>query len=125
MGAGSIEGLYDRVIDCVGTKETLGLSARTAKPGSWIVLLGIPLEGIVLPGMKTIMNEIKLFPSIMYGASSGVKDFEQAAKLLALNPEIGSIMITHRFSLDDSEEAFKVAKDKSSNSIKVVFDPKA
>jgi threonine dehydrogenase-like Zn-dependent dehydrogenase len=34
-------------------------------------------------------------------------------------------MITHRFSLDDSEEAFKVAQDKSSNSIKVVFDPKA
>ena len=125
LGAGSIDGLYDRVIDCVGTKETLGLSARAAKPGSWIVLLGIPMEGIVLPGMKIIMNEIKLFPSIMYGASSGVKDFDQAAKLLALNPEIGSTMITHRFSLDDSEEAFRVAQDKNSKSIKVVFDPKA
>ena len=125
LGAGSIDGLYDRVIDCVGTKETLGLSARAAKPGSWIVLLGIPMEGIVLPGMKIIMNEIKLFPSIMYGASSGVKDFDQAAKLLALNPEIGSTMITHRFSLDDAEEAFRVAQDKNSKSIKVVFDPKA
>jgi L-iditol 2-dehydrogenase len=125
LGAGSIDGLYDRVIDCVGTKETLGLSARAAKPGSWIVLLGIPMEGIILPGMKIIMNEIKLFPSIMYGASSGVKDFDQAAKLLALNPEIGSTMITHRFSLDDAEEAFRVAQDKNSKSIKVVFDPKA
>ena len=125
LGAGLVDGLYDRVIDCVGTKETLGLSARTAKPGSWIVLLGIPMEGILLPGMKIIMNEIKLFPSIMYGASSGVKDFEQAAKLLALNPEIGDAMITHRFSLEDAEEAFRVAQDKSLKSIKVVFDPEA
>ena len=124
LGAGSLEGLYDRVFDCVGTKETLNLSVRTAKPGSWVVLLGIPMEGIVLPGMKTIMNEIKLFPSIMYGASSGIKDFEQAAKLLALNPDIGKTMITHRFSLEDSKEAFRVAQDKSSKSIKVVFDPK-
>jgi len=124
LGAGSLEGLYDRVFDCVGTKETLNLSVRTAKPGSWVVLLGIPMEGIVLPGMKTIMNEIKLFPSIMYGASSGIKDFEQAAKLLALNPDIGNTMITHRFSLEDSKEAFRVAQDKSSKSIKVVFDPK-
>ena len=125
LGAGSLEGLYDRVFDCVGTKETLNLSVRTAKPGSWVVLLGIPMEGIVLPGLKTIMNEIKLFPSIMYGASSGIKDFEQAAKLLALNPDIGNTMITHRFSLEDSKEAFRVAQDKSSKSIKVVFDPKA
>ena len=124
LGAGSLEGLYDRVFDCVGTKETLNLSVRTAKPGSWVVLLGIPMEGIVLPGLKTIMNEIKLFPSIMYGASFGIKDFEQAAKLLALNPDIGNTMITHRFSLEDSKEAFRVAQDKSSKSIKVVFDPK-
>ena len=83
------------------------------------------MEGILLPGMKIIMNEIKLFPSIMYGASSGIKDFEQAAKLLALNPEIGDAMITHRFSLEDAEEAFRVAQDKSLKSIKVVFDPEA
>ena len=125
LGAGLLNGWYDRVIDCVGTKETLKLSSQTAKSGSWIVLLGIPLKGIVLPGLKMIMNEIKLFPSIMYGSSSGVKDFEEAAKLLALNPIIGETLITHRFSLEDSEEAFKVAQDKTSKCIKVVFDSKA
>ena len=60
LGAGILEGLYDRVVDCVGTKETLDLSAKSAKPGSWIVLLGIPLEGITLPGLRVIMNEIKV-----------------------------------------------------------------
>jgi threonine dehydrogenase-like Zn-dependent dehydrogenase len=125
LGAGNLNGVYDRVIDCVGTKETLKMSARSAKPGAWIVLLGIPIEGIQLPGLKVIMNEIKLFPSIMYGSSSGVKDFEQAAKILFKNPEIGNSLITHRFSLEDSKEAFDVARDKNSKCIKVVFDPKA
>ncbi len=40
-------------------------------------------------------------------------------------PTIGDTVITHRFPLDEAEEAFKVAQDKSSNSIKVVFDPKS
>ena len=125
LGAGIVDGLYDRVLDCVGTNETLDLSARTAKPGSWIVLLGIPLSGINLPGMKIIMNEIKIFPSIMYGSTAGIKDFEVAAKLISTMPRIGDTVITHRFPLDEAEEAFKVAQDKSSNSIKVVFDPKS
>ena len=125
LGAGILEGLYDRVVDCVGTKETLDLSAKSAKPGSWIVLLGIPLEGINLPGLRVIMNEIKVFPSIMYGSTSGIKDFEVAAKLISTSPTIGDTIITHRFPLHEAEEAFNVAQDKSSNCIKVVFDPKS
>ena len=37
--------------------------------------------------------------------------------------EIGKKIITHRFRLDEAEEAFAVAGDKNSKSIKVVFDP--
>jgi threonine dehydrogenase-like Zn-dependent dehydrogenase len=125
LGAGDLDGLYDRVVDCVGTNETLNLAAKSAKPGSWIVLLGIPLEGINLPGLRVIMNEIKVFPSIMYGSTAGVKDFEVAAKLISTIPNIGDTVITHRFPLDEAEEAFNVAQDKSSNCIKVVFDPKS
>ena len=33
------------------------------------------------------------------------------------------ILITHRFNLEDAEEAFRIAGDKLSKSIKVVFDP--
>ena len=124
LGAGNLDGIYDRVVDCVGTDETLDLSAKSAKPGSWIVLLGTPLSGINLPGLRVIMNEIKIFPSIMYGSTAGIKDFEIAAKLISTIPNIGDIIITHRFPLEEAEEAFKVAQDKSSNCIKVIFDPK-
>jgi|TARA_B100000530_G_scaffold131875_1_gene82259 threonine dehydrogenase-like Zn-dependent dehydrogenase len=123
LGAGELNGQYDRVIDCVGNDDTLKLSVNHCKPGSWLVLLGIPLKGINLPGLKTIMNEIKVLPSIMYSSTDGVKDFEIAAKVLAKFPNIGKTIITHRFSLEESEEAFRVAADKTSESIKVIFDP--
>ena len=61
----------------------------------------------------------------MYGSTAGIKDFEVAAKLISTMRTIGDTVITHRFPLDEAEEAFKVAQDKSSNSIKVVFDPKS
>ena len=123
FGAGELNGKYDRVVDCVGNGETLDLSAKTAKPGSWIVLLGIPTKGINLPGLRIIMNEIKIFPSIMYSSINGVKDFTVAAKVLSKYPKIGDTIITHRFGLDESKKAFQVAGDKRSKSIKVVFDP--
>ena len=123
LGAGELNGKYDRVIDCVGNDQTLSLSSKTAKSGSWIVILGIPMQGINLPGLRVIMNEIKIFPSIMYSSTDGVKDFTIAAKVLSRYPEIGKKIITHRFRLDEAEEAFAVAGDKNSKSIKVVFDP--
>ena len=123
LGAGIVNGSYDRVVDCVANETTLNLSAKHAKPGSWIVILGIPMKGINLPGLKIIMNEIKVFPSIMYSSVDGVKDFLIAAKVIAKYPKIGETIITHRFHLDDSEEAFRVAGDKTSECIKVVFDP--
>ena len=81
------------------------------------------MQGINLPGLRVIMNEIKIFPSIMYSSTDGVKDFTIAAKVLSRYPEIGKKIITHRFRLDEAEEAFAVAGDKNSKSIKVVFDP--
>ena len=123
LGAGELNGKYDRVVDCVGNDETLNVSSKTAKPGSWIIILGIPIKGINLPGMRVIMNEIKIFPSIMYSSTDGVKDFTIAAKVLAAQPEIGKKIITHRFNLDEAEDAFAIAGDKNSKSIKVVFDP--
>ena len=74
--------------------------------------------------MKAVSySDGKVFPSIMYGSTSGIKDFEVAAKLISTSPTIGDTIITHRFPLQEAEEAFNVAQDKSSNCIKVVFDP--
>lgn len=68
------------------------------------------------------MNEIQVFPSIMYSSTDGVRDFSIAAKLISQNIQIGETIISHRFNLEDAEEAFQVADDKNVGSIKVVFN---
>jgi threonine dehydrogenase-like Zn-dependent dehydrogenase len=48
---------------------------------------------------------------------------EEAAAMLAEDPEIARTVITHRFAIEDAPEAFRVAADKSSGAIRVVIEP--
>ena len=43
--------------------------------------------------------------------------------MLVADPEITRTVITHRFPLEDAEEAFRVASDRSSGAIRVVLEP--
>ena len=43
--------------------------------------------------------------------------------MLAARPELVELMITHRFDLEDAEEAFRLARDKSSGARRVVIHP--
>jgi threonine dehydrogenase-like Zn-dependent dehydrogenase len=43
--------------------------------------------------------------------------------VLGATPDLAETIITHRFSLDDAAEAFRVAGDRSTDAIKVVIDP--
>jgi threonine dehydrogenase-like Zn-dependent dehydrogenase len=69
------------------------------------------------------MKEAHLVPSFLYAHHHGVREFEEAANVLAANPDIADTIVTHRFSLDDTPEAFRVAADRASGTIKVVIQP--
>jgi threonine dehydrogenase-like Zn-dependent dehydrogenase len=65
------------------------------------------------------MKEITLYPSIFYSHDHAHNDFEEAIDLLHRVPNIVTHLVTHRFHLEDAEEAFRVANDRQSGSIKV------
>jgi threonine dehydrogenase-like Zn-dependent dehydrogenase len=59
----------------------------------------------------------------MYARVGSVRDVDVAARLLADRPELGRLIITHRFPLDAVREAFVAARDRFSGAIKVVLEP--
>jgi threonine dehydrogenase-like Zn-dependent dehydrogenase len=48
---------------------------------------------------------------------------DEAAAMLAEDPEIAQVLVTHRYPLEDAEEAFRVAADRSGGAIRVVLEP--
>lgn len=123
LGAGSAAGTYDVVIDAAGSEEGLARCADLARPGGRVVLLGVYQGTAPVPGIAGLLKELTYVHSMAYSRHDGVRDTEQAAALLAGNPEIAKTVITHRFPLDDAAEAFRVAGDRASGAIKVVLHP--
>ena len=122
LGATPISGTYDRVIDCAGVTGIMELCQSLANPAAWIILLSVYWDQFDMPGIPAFVKELKIFPSMMYGQTNGVRDIEEAVTILAKNPQIGDIIISHRFPLDAAKEAFNTARNRKSGAIKVVFD---
>ena len=68
-------------------------------------------------------NELTYINSIAYGRHDGVREVEEVASMLATKPEIAQTIITHRYPIDDAQEAFRVAGELSGGVIKVVIEP--
>ena len=50
-------------------------------------------------------------------------DFIDAGHVLGDSPDLADTVVTHRFSIEDAVEAFRVAADRKSGSIKVHINP--
>jgi threonine dehydrogenase-like Zn-dependent dehydrogenase len=115
---------WDVVFDAVGTAESLAQAIDMVRTGGRVVIVGLYWDGDVpMPGLAFCMKEVRLIASMMYGSHSGGRDFDDAARLLTVRPEIAPTLITHRFPLDAAADAFACARDRQSGSIKVVLEP--
>jgi len=129
LGAGTAaSGEYDVVIEAAGTESALVSAIDHARPGGTVSIPAVYWEGIAIPNiMSMFLKEVSLRPSSMYGCSRGhgpdVREIDEAATLLAAVPELSDAVITHRFTLDDAPEAFRVAADRPAGAIKVVLEP--
>ncbi|MET0727272.1 MAG: alcohol dehydrogenase catalytic domain-containing protein [Acidimicrobiales bacterium] len=117
------EGLYDVVVEAAGSAASLAQCIELVAPSGTIVVLGVHLGSVEVPWMPLFHREGRLVPSLGYCAHESGREMEDAAAMLAEEPEIVRTVITHRFPLQDSTEAFRVAADKSSRAIRVVIEP--
>jgi L-iditol 2-dehydrogenase len=105
------------VFEAAGTDEAVDLSLRVARPGARVVLAGIPAgdhtsfsasvarrKGLTLVLVRR-MGEV--YPRAIRLAQSGAVDVQS--------------LVTHRFPLDETSDAFEVASAREG--LKVVVEP--
>ncbi len=117
------EGLYDVVVEAAGTADSLARSIELVAPGGTVVVLGVHFGTVALDWMPLFNREARVIPSLGYCAPDERREMEEAAAMLARDPEIARTLITHRYPIDDAGEAFRVADDKASGAIRVVIEP--
>jgi 2-desacetyl-2-hydroxyethyl bacteriochlorophyllide A dehydrogenase len=117
------KGSYDVVIETGGSESALHHAVQLTRTGGTVVHLGVYEPGTSWPHQEVFQREIALRPSLGYGAHHGRREFAEAADMLGARPELTSILITHRFPIEDAPEAFRVAQDKSKGVFRVVVEP--
>lgn len=123
LGASQPDGLYDVVIEAAGSESALHRAAELAAPGGAMGVLGVFPPEVQWPQLMCFMKEVRSVPALGYCRHEGGRDFDDAAQLLASTPTLVDALVTHRFPIDDAEEAFRVASDKSTGALRVVVEP--
>jgi 2-desacetyl-2-hydroxyethyl bacteriochlorophyllide A dehydrogenase len=116
-------GDYDVVVEAAGSEESLARCGELVSRGGTIVVLGVHFGPVQLDWMPLFNKEARVIPSLGYCAHDGVREMDEAAAMLAADPEIARTLITHRFPLEDAETAFRVAADREGGAIRVVLEP--
>lgn len=116
------QGSYDVVIEAAGSASSIQRCVELVRPGGTIVILGVTFGPLEVPYPLLLTKEITLIASLGYCGHAGQPEMCLAAEMLASRPEIADALITHRLPLEEAEEAFRLAADRSSGAVKVVVE---
>ena len=117
------DGLFDVVVEAAGSEASLARCGELVAPGGTIVVLGVHFGPVQLDWMPLFHKEARVIPSLGYCAHDGGREMEDAAAMLADDPDIARTLITHRFPIEDAAEAFRVASDRAGGAVRVVIEP--
>jgi threonine dehydrogenase-like Zn-dependent dehydrogenase len=88
-----------------------------------VVVVGVHFGTVELAWMPLFHREARLIPSLGYCRHESGREMEDAAAMLAEEPEIPKALITHRFPIADAAWAFQVARDRNAGAIRIVIEP--
>ena len=117
------EGPYDVVVEAAGSEASLARCGELVAPGGTIVVLGVHFGPVQLDWMPLFHKEARVIPSLGYCAHDEGREMDDAAAMLADDPDIARTLITHRFPIEDAAEAFRVASDRAGGAVRVVIEP--
>jgi L-iditol 2-dehydrogenase len=109
----------DLVIECSGNPETPQQCIEMVKRGGKILFLAFYPGPVTFDLSSAIREDVTLYTTRGEGAAA----VRRALSLAAQGKLRCRELVTHRFSLDDIQEGFRVAKERIGDPIKVVFVP--
>ena len=118
----------DVVAECVGGKaDTIRTSVDAVRRLGRVVVLGVfAIDSAGFNPLTLLGREITMIGAVTYAAPGGrAPDYQRALEYLPGCAADARSLITHRYGLDDVNQAFRTALDKGSRSIKVHLTPNA
>jgi threonine dehydrogenase-like Zn-dependent dehydrogenase len=122
-------GGFDIIYDVVGTGATIKDSLRWARAGGTVVLVGISPVMVKTDLSPIWHQEVDLIGSVVHGVEEwhgySVHGYDLVIGWMrdGLIPVDG--LITHRFSLEDIQNAVAIASDKRNGAVKVVLETRS
>jgi L-iditol 2-dehydrogenase len=111
----------DVVVEAVGSRETFPLSLDVAAPGATLVWFGLP-EG---PGdypfsFRDFFNRgLTAYSNAGAQGEPGLVSFRHAVRLIADGAIDVAPLLSHTLPIEQVEEAFRIAHDRTDNALKV------
>ena len=116
----------DTVIETVGgSAPTIDQAVSIVKPEGKVVVTGVFPDPVPINLEGALEKEAKIIFSVCYSAENGTHDYEVASDLIASGKVNPTQLITHRFALDQTPEAFETALDKTTGSVKAMINVSA
>lgn len=109
----------DAVIETVGGAAHFEDALAIVRRRGMVVLVGGYHKPLTVDLSKIVWPEAIVTGSNCYGYSGMTTDFQAAIDLIATGKVAATQIVTHRFPFAQISEAFKVAADKQSGSVKV------
>ena len=113
------------VIETVGgTAPTVDDAVRSVARGGTVVITGLFDGTPTFDPLVMLMKEVRLVGSNTYNRPAGEpSDFEIAIEILSDRKQELRELVTHLFPLEQAQQAFETASDKSTGAVKVMLDP--
>ena len=108
----------DVVLECSGDPEAVGAAVAMTRKGGRVAAIGIPLDSATIPMRRLVLDEVELV-----GVRANAGEMPEAIAMVAAGRLRLRELITHRFSLEEFAEAYRVFTERVDGALKVIVRP--
>ncbi|XP_039301121.1 sorbitol dehydrogenase-like [Nilaparvata lugens] len=108
--------LPDITVDCSGFESTIKLGLQATRNGGTLVLVGMGAQEVKLPLLAAMCREVDIKGVFRYA-----NDYPVVLSMISSGKLNLKKLITHKFNLEETLEAFNTARTGKGNPIKVMI----